>query len=63
LVSEIQAATTNAGARTQGGLTPDFLALSVWRLNQRIVRCVTSAVLLRRWLAPFPPFQAMFDVP
>src|SRR4029077_10127395 len=28
LVSEIQAATTNAGARTQGGLTPDFLALS-----------------------------------
>jgi hypothetical protein len=29
LVSEIQAATTNAGARPQGGLTPDFLALSV----------------------------------
>src|SRR5271170_2161183 len=28
LVSEIQAATTNAGARPQGGLTPDFLALS-----------------------------------
>ena len=31
--------------------------------KQRIVRCVTSAVPLRRWLAPFPPFQAMFDVP
>jgi len=29
LVSEIQTATTNAGVRTQGGLTPDFLALSV----------------------------------
>jgi transposase len=28
LVSEIQAATTNAGARPQGGLTPVFLALS-----------------------------------
>jgi len=28
LVSEIQAATTNAGTRAQGGLTPDFLALS-----------------------------------
>jgi hypothetical protein len=30
LVSEIQAATTNAGARPQGGLTPDFLALSIF---------------------------------
>jgi hypothetical protein len=29
LVSEIQAATTNAGTRAQGGLTPDFLALSL----------------------------------
>jgi hypothetical protein len=29
LVSEIQAATTKAGARTQGDLTPDFLALSL----------------------------------
>jgi hypothetical protein len=28
LVSEIQAATTTAGTRAQGGLTPDFLALS-----------------------------------
>src|SRR5260221_4142311 len=28
LVSEIQAATTNAGARPQGGLTPDLLTLS-----------------------------------
>jgi hypothetical protein len=28
LVSEIQAATINAGARAEGGLTPDFLALS-----------------------------------
>ena len=28
LVSKIQVATTNAGARAQGGLTPDFLALS-----------------------------------
>src|SRR5271165_1042713 len=28
LVSKIQVATTNAGARGQGGLTPDFLALS-----------------------------------
>jgi hypothetical protein len=28
LVSKIQAATTNARARAQGGLTPDFLALS-----------------------------------
>jgi hypothetical protein len=26
LLSEIQVATTNAGARAQGGLTPDFLA-------------------------------------
>src|SRR5271166_3074780 len=29
LVSKIQVATTNAGARAEGGLTPDFLALSV----------------------------------
>ena len=29
MVSEIQAATTNAGTRAQGGLTPDFLALSI----------------------------------
>jgi hypothetical protein len=29
LVSEIQAATTNTGTKPQGGLTPDFLALSV----------------------------------
>src|SRR5260370_10605246 len=29
LVSEIEAATTNAGARAEGGLTPDFLALSI----------------------------------
>ena len=28
LVSKIQVATTNAGVRAQGGLTPDFLALS-----------------------------------
>ncbi len=28
LVSKIQVATTNAGARAEGGLTPDFLALS-----------------------------------
>jgi len=28
LVSEIQAATTNTGTKPQGGLTPDFLALS-----------------------------------
>ena len=28
LVSKIQVATTNAGAKAQGGLTPDFLALS-----------------------------------
>jgi hypothetical protein len=28
LVSEIQAATTNAGTRAQGGLTPDLLTLS-----------------------------------
>src|ERR1700719_2377337 len=28
LVSKIQVAATNAGARAQGGLTPDFLALS-----------------------------------
>jgi hypothetical protein len=28
LVSKIQAPTTNSGARAQGGLTPDFLALS-----------------------------------
>src|SRR5271166_376664 len=29
LVSEIQAATTNAGTRAQGGLTPDLLTLSI----------------------------------
>jgi hypothetical protein len=29
-LSKIQVATTNAGARSQGGLTPDFLALSGW---------------------------------
>ena len=29
LVSKIQVATTNAGARAEGGLTPDFLALSI----------------------------------
>src|SRR5208282_5123444 len=41
LVSKIQVATTNAGARAQGGLTPDFLALSaLWanlsRSEQRV---------------------------
>src|SRR5271156_5009289 len=36
LVSKIQVATTNAGARAQGGLTPDFLALSLYdRMAQR----------------------------
>ena len=29
MVSEIQAATTNAGTRAQGGLTPDLLTLSI----------------------------------
>ena len=29
LVTEIQAATTNTGTKPQGGLTPDFLALSM----------------------------------
>src|SRR5271166_1060087 len=29
LVSKIQVTSTNAGARAQGGLTPDFLALSI----------------------------------
>jgi hypothetical protein len=29
LVSKIQAATTDSGARSKGGLTPDFLALSL----------------------------------
>jgi hypothetical protein len=37
LVSKIQTATTNAGARTQGGLTPDFLALSELRRLRAIV--------------------------
>ena len=32
LVTEIQAATTNTGTKPQGGLTPDFLALS--NINQ-----------------------------
>ena len=36
LVSEIQAATTNAGARAQGDLTPDFLALSYLGLQNRV---------------------------
>jgi hypothetical protein len=40
LVSKIQVATTNEGARAQGGLTPDFLALSryvfgAWLLTTR----------------------------
>ena len=46
LVSEIQAATTNAGARAEGGLTPDFLALSApskrfgeFRLENRSIGC------------------------
>ena len=30
LVSEIEAATTNTGTKPQGGLTPDFLALSLY---------------------------------
>src|SRR5260370_17991547 len=30
LVSKIQVATTNAGTTAQGGLTPDFLALSLY---------------------------------
>src|ERR1700731_933470 len=34
LVSEIQAATTNAGTKPQGGLTPDFLALSLKAFGQ-----------------------------
>ena len=29
LVSKFQIATTKAGAKAQGGLTPDFLALSI----------------------------------
>jgi len=43
--SEIQAATTNAGARTQGGLTPDFLALSSATRHRPIYR--QSAILER----------------
>jgi hypothetical protein len=35
LVSKIQVTTTNAGARAQGGLTPDFLALSFKELFRR----------------------------
>ena len=39
LVSKIQVATTNAGARAEGGLTPDFLALSLRsKLNSRMGR-------------------------
>jgi hypothetical protein len=33
LVSEIQAATTDSGARSKGGLTPDFLTLSFQELG------------------------------
>src|SRR5580704_1473035 len=33
LVSKIQVATTNAGAKAEGGLTPDFLALSKLALS------------------------------
>ena len=33
LVSKIQVATTNAGARAEGGLTPDFLSLSIEKLT------------------------------
>ena len=45
LVSKIQVATTNAGARAEGGLTPDFLALSpVWNALY-IVQVGTSADL------------------
>ena len=36
MVSEIQAATTNAGNRAQGGLTPDLLTLSGLCLLQTI---------------------------
>ena len=57
LVSKIQVATTNAGARAQGGLTPDFLALSwkdaialvgvlrIWDYELR--RCALSGVMKR----------------
>jgi len=37
LVSEIQAATTNAGTRAQGGLTPDLLTLSLGRTRGKSV--------------------------
>src|SRR5580704_9182425 len=33
MVSEIQAATNNAGVRAKGGLTPDFLTLSLLLYN------------------------------
>jgi hypothetical protein len=39
LVSKIQVATTNAGARAQGGLTPDFLALSPFAVLRKTLMC------------------------
>jgi hypothetical protein len=56
LVSKIQVATTNAGARAQGGLTPDFLALSVTllrELNSRNMRRIPdeapTGFIHQRW--------------
>jgi hypothetical protein len=50
LVSEIQVATTNAGTRAQGGLTPDFLALSLYPAGGagQLEVGREAAVLLRR---------------
>jgi hypothetical protein len=42
LVSKIQVATTNAGARAQGGLTPDFLALSDYGNCSLATQCASE---------------------
>src|ERR1700692_2981534 len=47
LVSKIQVASTNAGARAQGGLTPDFLALSPV-VSERYMKSFRDARAARR---------------
>src|SRR5208337_5044301 len=54
LVSKIQVATTNAGARAQGGLTPDFLALSLTRRGAMAVVSLTTAIACCAFILRFP---------
>jgi hypothetical protein len=62
LVSEIQAATTNAGARAQGGLTPDFLTLSqIMPRNQKLTKVIAGRTIKAATIEPGGLLVVLFD--